>query len=438
MHSARLSPSTRPAGSGPASCRPWPQCALPAAVAAVLLLLTVTWSGPAAAIERRQDQFPTEPSYLVLPLPYSIPGIGEGFFIPLLFSNIAGTHTDAYALMIVGDAEGQIAGVEDVHLMDRRLLFQANYQHLNRAVVNNYETRGMTSAKDDYSLIDLSKVDSVDAGLTLTFFERRLEFSVMQRKQSIQVDRLLDHEGNLLADLDPPYTDDQIHREYALLVDYTDDHQDPRRGVRFRLSRGEQPSDDPDSPEFYVRNAALTGYIPLGQVNTLALHYFRSDAIVTRAGQTDLAAIKARLGLNCGADPVCLAREDQLAQSFRDANLHGTAESLGGEQRMRAYPDGRFQGAHTMHAAAELRWNLTQEVTPFDYFIWKDVRTSIQLAMFYEVGSVSETSSTLGDEIRSDYGVGLRMLAGSGEVYRIDAAKGDEGAEITVIVDYPF
>lgn len=86
----------------------------------------------------------------------------------------------------------------------------------------------------------------------------------------------------------------------------------------------------------------------------------------------------------------------------------------------------------------EYRWNISHEVKPFDYFIWKDVRTGIQVAFFAEIGSVSETSSTLWNEKRHSVGVGFRLVAASGAVYRADIATGDEGTEYIVIFDYPW
>jgi outer membrane translocation and assembly module TamA len=77
-------------------------------------------------------------------------------------------------------------------------------------------------------------------------------------------------------------------------------------------------------------------------------------------------------------------------------------------------------------------------VTPFDYFIWKDVRTSVQLAFFAETGSVEDLRSELGDTFRSSYGMGLRLISGSGFVYRLDIATGDEETETIVIFGYPF
>lgn len=404
----------------------------------LVALLALAFAAPAGAIERRKDQFPTEFSYLVVPLPYSLPGIGEGFFVPFYFSNIADTTTDAYGLAILGDAKGKDFGVEELPLIRNHLLLEVFYEFIDVATVNQYPTRGMDSSADDYFLVEVDKADSFEQGLALTLFERRFTLGYLQGGQAIEVVRLRDKDGNVTKELSPPYTAESRWRTVYVLGDYTDDFQDPRRGVRLLASWTDSPNVASDAADFYKRNVSLTGYLPVGRLNTLALNYFRSDAYVRRPGETNLTVLKAQLGLNCGADPVCLAREDELARAQLAANVNGTSESLGGRDRLRAYPQGRFQGAHTYYAAAEFRWNLTEEVTPFDYFIWKDVRTGVQLAFFYETGSVSETAATLGDLTRSDYGIGARLIAGSGAVYRGDVAWGDEGSQVTIIVNYPF
>ena len=111
---------------------------------------------------------------------------------------------------------------------------------------------------------------------------------------------------------------------------------------------------------------------------------------------------------------------------------------IGGYERLRSYPGGRFVGAHTIHYAAEFRWNLTEEATPFDYFIWKDVRTGLQVAFFAETGSVADTEDELGDKFASSYGVGFRLVSASGNVYRADIAAGGEGSETSLIFFYPW
>ena len=77
-------------------------------------------------------------------------------------------------------------------------------------------------------------------------------------------------------------------------------------------------------------------------------------------------------------------------------------------------------------------------LNPFDYFIWKDTRTGVQFAFFYETGTVAEKRSDLWERSRESYGVGVRMVTGSGSVYRLDVATGDEGTETTVFFFYPW
>ncbi len=158
-----------------------------------------------------------------------------------------------------------------------------------------------------------------------------------------------------------------------------------------------------------------------------------------RKGNTDRADVAADVGLDCApTDTACLAVQARLVAEQIAARSNGTATALGGQDRLRAYPRDRFQGAHTRFLGAELRWNLTEEVTPFDYLIWKDVRTNVQLAFFAETGSVGETRDEVGDRYRNAYGFGLRLVSGSGFVYRADVATGDEGTETTLFFNYPY
>ena len=54
------------------------------------------------------------------------------------------------------------------------------------------------------------------------------------------------------------------------------------------------------------------------------------------------------------------------------------------------------------------------------------------------MGSVSETERQIWSETRYSYGAGVRLVAGSGSVYRADVAYGDEGAEVIVFFFYPW
>ena len=119
-------------------------------------------------------------------------------------------------------------------------------------------------------------------------------------------------------------------------------------------------------------------------------------------------------------------------------NQYGTAGSLGGASRLRSYAGGRFSGAQVEFRGAEFRWNLTDENKPFDLLFIRDVRTGVQLAFFYEEGSVADTSEQLWDEKRTSQGAGVRLVTSSGFVYRFDLATGQEGREVILFVDYPW
>jgi outer membrane protein assembly factor BamA len=283
-------------------------------------------------------------------------------------------------------------------------------------------------------------VVTLEGSLTAVFFDRRLELVAGTVTQHAEIPRIRDKDGDVIAEADPAFEQDLRRQYYGVRWDYTDDYADPRKGIRTSLFRSHTDNDgNAESAEYFVWDFNLSGFVPLGKQSTLALNYFRSDAQVTRQGNTDTAALLLEVGVLCPpGDAACIAARDDVVERLRNERKHGTATDLGGDVRLRAYPQSRFSGAHSVLYSAELRWNLTEEVTPFNYFIWKDVRTAVQLAFFAELGSVSESLDTLGADYRSDVGVGLRLVSASGFVYRADWASGDEGNEVTIIFNYPF
>ncbi len=70
----------------------------------------------------------------------------------------------------------------------------------------------------------------------------------------------------------------------------------------------------------------------------------------------------------------------------------------------------------------------------------KSVRTSIQLAFFYETGVASDTRSDLyrRNDMRDSYGTGLRIVTASGVVLRADLAHGKEGFSSAIFIGYPW
>lgn len=390
-------------------------------------------------MERRGPQFLTEPSYLVFPFPYSLAGIGQGVALTGLAGNIYDTNVDAYVLGLTGDVEGSVIAVEDIHLLPEFLILDLQRQSLSKAAFNNYETRGMNSGKDEFNLVETNKAVVDFAQLTFSLFDRRLELYSAYRSQNAEIVKISDSDGHLIADLDDPYILKTQEYHFGMLVDYTDDRNTPKKGVRFSIEQITKPNKAESDPEFYTIDKSITLYYPIKKQITWALHAFQSDAHVIQKGMIDPTAIRQELGMNCQpTDPVCLQAEQELVVRFISERRNGTATSLGGDQRLRSYPDGRFTGAHSQYIASEIRWNISEEVRPFNFGIWKDIATGFEVAFFYETGSVSETIEDLGKNSRSSYGSGFRLVSASGYIYRADYATGDEGEELTIIFSYPW
>ena len=405
----------------------------------ILFGILLTLSVEISAMERRRDQFYKESGYLVFPLLYSLPGIGSGVVVTGYAGNLFGTYTDVYGLLIFGEAEGMQLGVEDIHLIPERLILDIDRQDINKALVNYYEKRGMDTGKDDYNLLEVSKAVSNSGVLTLTFFDRMFEVFTSVDAGESEIEALRDPDGDIIAELEEPVRSETMNYRIGSVLDYTDDRQDPRKGIRFQVDLKKSPRQDEDDPDFYVLNYNTTFHIPIGRLSTWMFNYFGSDALVTSEGETDPATIREDLGVDCDpSDTECQKAEQEVVDRFIAANKYGTATSLGGQHRLRSYPGNRFQGAHTQYFGTEFRWNLTEGFTPFNYYIWKDVRTNLQLAFFAEIGCVVEKSGDLWEDYRSSYGVGVRMLTGSGIVYRLDIAAGDEGIVPTIIFSYPW
>lgn len=389
--------------------------------------------------ERRKDQNPTQPAHLFVPLPYSKPGIGEGFVILATASNVTETTADISGVFVTGDAKGNIINGSEIPLYSDNLFFNFNLQHINRALINHYSTRGIgNTGADDYTLLDVSVANTNNIELNLTFYERRLNLYYSYTNSEYQIDAIRDNNGAIITSFGQPFTDSDTSNSIKGSIDLTDDYLDPRKGFRFDIAYQNNIADNINEPDFYTLDYNVLGYLPMGKLDTLVLNYYQSDAHVQRQGNTDPTSIREELDMNCGTDPQCLAAEQELVDNFINARTNGTSTALGGDLRLRSFPQSRYQGAHTAFIGAEYRWNFKQEAKPFDYYIWKDVRTALQIAFFAEIGTVSETSGQLWDEKRHSYGAGFRLIAASGAVYRFDFAFGDEGAEQILIFEYPW
>ena len=406
----------------------------------LLLLGSLLFAESFTDIERRRDQYLSDPGYFIAPVPYSLPGIGTGLMGLGFMNNVNETQTDVVLYGVGGDVTGYGFAVADLYLIDKHLKFELLHSGFDKASIQSFSTRGMESARDDYINVEVGSMSFTGLRTTASFYEKMVEFYAMAYLNSFKLKSLKDKEGNTI--LDASDSKEQKSNLYigGFMIDYTDDRLDPRRGVRFDAGLDYSPRENGDSADYYVTNYNLTGYLPVGKRSSWVFNYFRSDAHVISKGESDFDTLSETFGLECDtlSDPLQKQQCESYVYNAIAANTRGSATGLGGRSRLRSYKEGRYSEAHTEFLGTEFRWNITQEMTPFDIWFMKDIRTGVQAAFFYEVGTVAESASQLWKSRRPSYGAGARVVMASGLVYRVDAAHGREGVEVTVIVNYPW
>lgn len=413
----------------------------PLLVSAVFFVLTV--SNAVAADEwlpdRRKSQFQSETGYAILPYPYSLPGIGSGITGIGAVNNAFNSYTDIYAVLLAGDVRGAAVGVSEIHLVPENLFLDFGFTDINRATFRSYNERGMGSDPDSYTNIEVASVWANGGRMTASLYKRRLEFYAARFLVGASIKNIRDKDGNVIITAEDGGKLRAAQNIFGARADLTDDFSDPRRGFRIDISGWNAPRQD-SGPEFTLVDVNTTAYFPMGKRSTWALNYLQSDAIMRKKGETDRAVLENELGINCSAISDSADREscDEYIDNVIAANRYGNASNLGGFNRLRAYPEGRYHGAHTRFLGTEFRWNLTEEFTPFNLYLIKDVRTTFQVAFFLEIGTIADRHKDLWDETRLAAGAGARVITASGVVFRGDIAFGEEGVAPSLWFDYPW
>tara|TARA_Y100000746_G_C15419313_1_gene413618 strand:- start:27 stop:1307 length:1281 start_codon:yes stop_codon:yes gene_type:complete len=413
----------------------------------VCLIYLITENSYGFEIERRRDVFTKQYGHLFVPLPYSLPGLGEGLLFIGNFGNIADTTTDLATILGVGDAEFIFGFLDELFIIPDYLYLQYVKAQGFKYALTNYRSRGMNTEKNDfvYALGNYWEYDAPTFKLTL--YDRMLELGLGRSKQKGRFEKFvapdsddLTKQGDTITEFDPALEVNFGEKlEFSARIDYTDDYRDPRKGVRNILYLDRQTASSSSEPSFDVITNDLQFYIPFLEKSTLVLNLTFSDANVRKEGETDLEVLKQQSNYYSCTSESC--RETTLgnAKNTMNINKHGTSLYLGGPDRLRSYPQQRFQGAHTVYFATEFRWNFSAaDGDEIDLFFMQDLVDEMQVAFFFEQGSVSETKSELGDTVKYSFGSGFRLLSGSGNLYRADFATGDEGPQVTVIIQYPW
>ncbi|MCK5867736.1 MAG: hypothetical protein KAG14_04990 [Mycoplasmataceae bacterium] len=399
-------------------------------------------------IDRRREQFNKQYGQLFVPLPYSLPGLGTGLLFIGNFGNIADTTTDFAVIGGIGDAEFIFTFLDELFLAPDLLYLQYLRAHGFKFALQQYSSRGMNTSKNDFKYGIGNSWDLDSPTLKLTFMDRMLEIGLGFNKQSGKFQKFVapdendpTKQGETVATFDPGLEINLANKiELSTRIDYTDDYKDPRKGIRNSLFIDRQTATSSSEPSFDVITNDLQIYIPVLEKSTIVFDLQISDAYVTKKGETNIEVLKNKNGYNlCYSNSACEANAENLANTELAVNSNGTSLPLGGGDRLRSFPEGRFQGAHTIYYAAEFRWNYSSSGgEKLDLFFIKDLVEELQVAFFFEQGSVSETKSELGKTVKTSFGSGFRFLSGSGNLYRADFATGNEGPNFSVIIQYPW
>ena len=407
-----------------------------------VLLFLFCWSSTASAIlfERRKT-FESEISWFVYPVVGSIPGVQDFYGLGGTVSGIGGSESDITAISLRGKAEYfdddfqiDILSIFDIPLFTNHLTFTWFTTKIRNAGWPEGE-RGIDSDPDSMYYLLASNVDASGGEISVNVLENQLEFYYAYSDASVKPYGLVDPNGTFYNAQNAEIIESPRGYRYGLYLDDTDNRRDPRIGYRFQYEKWGQPSSRAGNSEYFQEDYNLSGYIPVlaeGK-GVLVLNQFFGSSTVIKKGKVDQSLYVCNNTLK----PGCQALLDELyARQVAEAE-NGKATSLGGTNRLRGYRTNRFYDSYTNFRGAEFRWYVHEVQEAFNYFLEKGTFAGLQLAFFYEQGTVSPDKASLWKNMRSSYGAGTRFIFNT-IIVRIDRGFGKEGGETTFFVGYPF
>ena len=407
-----------------------------------VLLFLFCWSSTVSAIlfERRKT-FESELSWFVYPVVGSIPGVQDFYGLGGSVSGIAGSESDITIISLRGKAEYfdddfqiDIFSIFDIPLFSNHLTFTWFSTKIRNAGWPEGE-RGIDSDPNSMYYLLASEVDASGGEISVNVLANQLEFYYAYSDASVKPYGLVDPNGTFYNTQTAGIIESPRGYRYGLYLDDTDNRRDPRIGYRFQYEKWGQPSSRAGNSEYFQEDYNLSAYIPVlaeGK-GVLVLNQFYGSSTVIKKGTID----QNQFLCNNIEVPGCQSILDELyARQVAEAE-NGKATSLGGTNRLRGYSTNRFYDSYTNFRGAEFRWYVHEVQQAFNFFFEKGTFAGLQLAFFYEQGTVSPDKASLWKNMRSSYGAGTRFIFNT-IIVRIDRGFGKEGGETTFFVGYPF
>ena len=407
----------------------------------VLLFFFTCSSSTQALLFERRKTFDSEIAWFIYPVVGSIPGVQDFYGLGGTVSGIGGSESDITAISLRGQAEYfdddfqiDILSIFDIPLFTERLTFTWFSTKISNAAWPEGQ-RGIDSDPDSMYYLLASKVEASGGELSANIFDNQLEAYYGYTDAAVKPYGLVDPSGTFYNAQNAGIIESPRGYRYGLYLDDTDNRRDPRIGYRFQYEKWGQPSSREGNSEYYQEDFNLSGYIPVLSENkgVLVLNQFFGSSTVLKKGTVD----QSQFVCDNTAKPGCQAILNELyARRVAEAE-NGKATSLGGTNRLRGYRTNRFYDSYTNFRGVEFRWYVHEVQKAFNYILEKGTFAGLQLALFYEEGTVSPDKGSLWKNMRTSYGAGTRFLFNT-IIVRIDRGFGEEGGQTTFFVGYPF
>ena len=407
-----------------------------------VVLFFFTWSSSTQALlfERRKT-FDSEIAWFIYPVVGSIPGVQDFYGLGGTVSGIGGSESDITAISLRGKAEYfdddfqiDILSIFDIPLFTERLTFTW-FSTKIRNVAWPEGQRGIDSDPDSMYYLLASKVEASGGELSANIFNNQLEAYYGYSDAAVKPYGLVDPNGTFYNAQNAGIIESPRGYRYGLYLDDTDNRRDPRIGYRFQYEKWGQPSSREGNSEYYQEDFNLSGYIPVLSENkgVLVLNQFFGSSTVLKKGTVDQSQFVCVNTAKPGWQAIL---NELYARRVAEAE-NGKATSLGGTNRLRGYRTNRFYDSYTNFRGVEFRWYVHEVQKAFNYILEKGTFAGLQLALFYEEGTVSPDKGSLWKNMRTSYGAGTRFLFNT-IIVRIDRGFGEEGGQTTFFVGYPF
>tara|TARA_Y100001970_G_scaffold286588_1_gene409097 strand:- start:1167 stop:2450 length:1284 start_codon:yes stop_codon:yes gene_type:complete len=418
----------------------------------VLILHLLNFDLNAIVFERRNNLNDDIFEYYFLVAPIERPGFGSLITVGSIVNNIPVPWVEDGKFNLIGGigkgkGENEFAGEDidaygitiiDFPVFSNNFTFSPARLSATKFSYAFYE-RGINSDPKRKFMIMADRVSQNIGEISYYFLDRQIEVFYTFFNAEIDFYGYKDYDGNIVSLKDVEGFGSGTSKwteRWGILVDDTDFRRDPRIGYFIKLDRWEWPNRTPQESSWFQYDLETTGYLPIIDMKLImVLTQYMSTSKVIKPGNVNKFTCSEQQLL---IYPKCQIIVDEAYRRDLENSKKGRATALGGFERLRGYPEGRFFDEHTNFRGIELRYYFDSVDLDFDLFFAKGFLAEFQLAGFYEQGTVSpDLDGNFWSNFKDSYGFGLRMITGSA-VARLDFGFSSEGGATTAYWDYPF